>query len=68
MQKVEFPCEIGSEVTIKLTQVVGVVKGWMIDEDGVKTAWVKYADGTNAVQADWMREDELTTHCHPETV
>ncbi len=57
--KVEFPCEIGSEVTIKLTQVVGVVKGWLIDEDGVKTAWVRYADANKTVRTGWIREGEL---------
>lgn len=61
MLKVEFPCEIGSEVTIKLTGVVGVVKGWMIDEDGVKYAWMAYADASKAVHKVWIRENELTT-------
>ena len=60
MLKVEFLCEIGSEVTITLTRVVGVVKGWMIGEDGVKMAWVKYADTNKAIHTDWVREGELT--------
>ena len=56
MLTVEFPCEVGSDVTIKLTQVAGVVKGWMIDEDGVKMAWVKYADANNARGVSiWLR-------------
>lgn len=59
--KVEFPCEIQREIVIKVTQVVGVVKGWMIDEDGVKMAWVNYADTTKAIHSEWIREDELTT-------
>lgn len=60
MLTVEFPCGIGSEVTIKLTRVVGAVKGWMIDEDGVKMAWVEYADANKAIRSDWIREGELT--------
>lgn len=59
MLNVEFPCEIESEVRIKLTQVVGVVKGWMVDEDGIKFALVMYADDTKAVHSDWIREGEL---------
>lgn len=61
MLKVEFLCDVGSEVTIKLTHVVGVIKGWMIDEDGVKIAWVRYADANKAVHTAWIREDELAT-------
>lgn len=60
MLKVEFPCEIESEVTIKLTQVVGIVKGWFIDEDRVKVAWVRYADVNKTVRTGWFREAELT--------
>ena len=61
MLKVEFPCEIGNDVTIKLTNVVGVVKGWHIDEDGVKYALVRYADANDAIYTEWIRENELTT-------
>lgn len=61
MLNVEFPCEIGSEVTIKLTQVVAIVKAWYIDEDGVKYASVRYADANKTVRTDWIREGELTT-------
>lgn len=61
MLQVEFLYDIGSEVTITLTQVVGIVKGWMIDEDGIKFALVRYADANKAIHADWIREGELTT-------
>ena len=60
MLTVEFPCEIGNDVRIKRTQVVGAVKSWMIDEDGVKFALVQYADANKAVHSQWIREGELT--------
>lgn len=56
---ITFPYKIGSEVRVTLTGVTGIVKGWWIDEDGVKWASVKYADVNKAIHTDWMRESEI---------
>lgn len=57
MLKVEFPYDIGQEVTIRRSNINGVVRGWYTDRDGKKSAYVEH--GTDGILSDYIREEDL---------
>ncbi len=59
MQTVQFNFQTGQDVVINRTGIKGTVKSLYIDEDGIKYAFVEYADVGGRIQDKYFREDKL---------
>lgn len=57
---VTFAFELNQAVLIKASGVRGKIRGFYLDQDGVKSVNVEYFSGINQKLTDYFRENEIT--------
>jgi hypothetical protein len=57
---VAFEFALGQKVMMAINGKTGEVVGLWLDEDGIKQAMVRFADGSGAVNETWFREKHLS--------